>query len=178
MVPTISAFFSLFKTRSQDGNYVEGSDTLSSCKFCHATTLKGFRVVYEDDSFVVFEDRRPASQHHYLVIPRRHIDTVKSLQQSDVPLVKRMEEIGHVVLNDLNVPEDMRKMGFHIPPFNSVYHLHLHVQGLPYRSRKYAAKYPVVNGTNGNAKGPSWFVTAQQAIQILERGQRVGVLPC
>ncbi|KAF9483192.1 HIT-like protein [Pholiota conissans] len=156
----------------------EVQDTLDSCHFCHATVQNGFRVVYEDDSFVAFEDRKPASVHHYLVIPRKHIESVKTLRPSDVPLVKRMEEIGHIILDDRNVADNMRRMGFHIPPFNSVYHLHLHVQGLPYLTGKRAAKYPVVIGTNGNSKGLSWFVSAQQAIQILERGKRVGVLPC
>lgn len=30
-------------------------------------------TVTQDDSFVAFEDRKPASRHHFLVIPKRHI---------------------------------------------------------------------------------------------------------
>ena len=142
-----------------------------------------------------------------------HIESIRSLRSSDVKLgkqpaspmtstrrshdvaVKSMEEIGHVVLNKLEVPLSERRFnpsfralehvlidtirfGFHIPPFNSVNHLHLHVHALPYLNNVLASKYPLRPGYNGYSKGLSWFVEVQQAIQILERGNRVGILPC
>lgn len=65
--------------------------TLNSCSFCwNESSGSKFKVVYEvrmmlnslamadetgiqDDSFVAFADRKPASRHHFLVIPKRHI---------------------------------------------------------------------------------------------------------
>lgn len=69
-------------------------------------------------------------------------------------------------------------LGFHIPPFNSVQHLHLHAHGLPYRSLIRRWKYIVALGAGHHDKGFSWFVDVTQTVRILERGQRITVLPC
>lgn len=70
------------------------------------------------------------------------------------------------------------RLGFHIPPYNSVDHLHLHAHGLPYKSPWRRAKYPFAPGQKGKEKGFSWFVEVEQAIRILESGRSVGVMPC
>ena len=68
-------------------------------------------------------------------------------------------------------------MGFHIPPFNSVNHLHLHLHALPYRGIL-KLEFPISKGKNGKSKGFSWFVEVDQAIEILQQGKTIGVFPC
>ncbi|TFK34608.1 HIT-like protein [Crucibulum laeve] len=148
------------------------------CIFCHATPQNGFNVVWEDEAFIAFKDHKPASMHHFLVITKAHVESVRTLQKSDVPLITSMKTIGDKLLDDLDVPSSMRRMGFHIPPFNSVYHLHLHVQGLPYTGFDRGVKYPIARGRGSHQKGFSWFAEVDQSIRILEQGKHIGVFPC
>lgn len=54
-------------------------------------------------------------------------------------------------------PHDIR-IGFHVPPFTSVDHLHLHVQLLPYRNWRIAWKYK---------PWCCWYEPVEQSIQKL-----------
>jgi hypothetical protein len=71
----------------------------------------------------------------------------------------------------------MSRLGFHIPPYNSVNHLHLHVQALPYKTGR-AFKYPISAGGNSRHKGFSWFAQVDQVLAILKSGGRVGIFAC
>ena len=73
---------------------------------------------------------------------------------------------------------NVHRLGFHIPPYISVPHLHMHVQALPYRSLLRRLKYPVVTGQRGREKGFSWFADAEQTVRLLEKGVQVRILPC
>ncbi|KAJ7629644.1 HIT-like protein [Mycena polygramma] len=147
------------------------------CRFCHVSQKDGFNILYEDELFVAFRDRSSASEHHIQLVPRRHIVSVKSLRKEDSELVRSMKSIGEKLLDDLGVSQSMRVFGFHIPPFNSVNHLHMHVQGLPYKSMR-QVKYRISSGFGPFAKGFGWFIDADQTIRSLDKGHRIGVFPC
>ena len=70
-------------------------------------------------------------------------------------------------------PRDDIKLGFHVPPLNSIGHLHLHVLVPPFTALG-KIQYPVNRRVDGG-KGWSWFVTPRQAINILEAGGQVRV---
>jgi len=129
------------------------------------------------ETLIAFADHKPAAQHHILVIPKSHVRNVRQLDKSAVGLIQSMEKIGHELLDDRAVPTSMRRMGFHISPFNSLDHLHLHVHGLPYKPAR-QTKYPIAVGKPPRQKGFSWFSEVGQTIRILENGGRVRVLPC
>ncbi|KAI0359942.1 HIT-like protein [Trametes cingulata] len=150
----------------------------SGCIFCGASKENGFNIVWENDHYAVFTDINPSCQHHLQIVPKKHIESVKNLSVTDVGMVQEMIEIGHEVLDRLDVPPHLRRLGFHIPPYISVPHLHMHVQALPYSSPLRRLKYPVVRGRRGQEKGFSWFVEADQAVRLLEKGVQVRILPC
>ncbi|KAF9223269.1 HIT-like protein [Gyrodon lividus] len=149
----------------------EAGDT-EQCVFCRAYSdnRDAFSIIWEDADFMAFRDRSPASLHHFQLIPKIHIDSVQKLTKRDADMVRRMEKIGNDILDQYQVPPTHRRMGFHIPPFNSVHHLHLHVQALPHISLVRRLKYPVVGGFGTFDKGFSWFADVGQTIRILQRG--------
>ncbi|OAX38189.1 HIT-like protein, partial [Rhizopogon vinicolor AM-OR11-026] len=151
-----------------------------SCIFCgaYSTSRSEFDIIWEDEEFVAFRDISPSAQHHIQLIPKTHIESIRELSKKDIKMLRRMEEIGHSILDAFNAPVSRRKMGFHIPPFYSVLHLHLHVQVLPYKSLVRRLKYPSVRCFGGYEKGLSWFVEIGQAIRILDKGERVTIAPC
>ena len=105
-----------------------GGVTNPNCIFCKICCKESTaEVVYEDSDYVCFVDRKPCSTHHYLVVPRQHIEGPGMLSSSHIPMVERMAEIGKQVLEERGGNADQARMGFHWPPFILVKHLHLHV---------------------------------------------------
>ena len=58
------------------------------CVFCKIVKDKcpDTKIEYESDHVVVIKDIRPAAKHHFLAIPKRHIDNVKCLKLKDKSL--------------------------------------------------------------------------------------------
>lgn len=91
-------------------------------------------ILHEDDQVICFNDIAPASQHHTLVIPKRHIEHSGCLQPADAPLLQHMESVALTVLQrqfpDLDVAaahaSGAISTGYHRFPFISVRHLHMH----------------------------------------------------
>ncbi|XP_070395936.1 adenosine 5'-monophosphoramidase HINT3-like isoform X3 [Dermacentor albipictus] len=73
-----------------------------ACVFCKIVAGKDPKatLLYQDEDYVVFPDIHPASAHHYLVVPKKHVKNVKSLTHNDIPLVNRLVEIGKQVLEE------------------------------------------------------------------------------
>lgn len=97
-----------------------------NCVFCRIVSGQEGRTLYQDEKVIVFEDIRPAAQHHYQICPCEHIPNAKSLTSHDIPLVEHMLNVGKVILQQQHADLSKARFGFHWPPFNSVNHLHLH----------------------------------------------------
>ncbi|KAH9491852.1 Histidine triad nucleotide-binding protein 3 [Bulinus truncatus] len=101
----------------------------SKCLFCSIAQRQDSktRILYEKDNIIIFKDIRPASDHHYLVIPHNHVNDPKHLNHNDVKLIEQLVAVGKEFLAKEGGSLDDARLGFHWPPFNSISHLHLHV---------------------------------------------------
>ncbi|KAM3575338.1 hypothetical protein VYU27_002801 [Nannochloropsis oceanica] len=123
--------------------------TVRQCLFCDIAADKpGLRqtaVAFEDDKVVVFAPLEPCASEHWLVVPRAHHRSASTLTANDLPLLVHMKNIGSQILEQKQPgksPQDTR-FCFHVEPFNSIAHLHLHCQVLPFLSPLSSWKYKV-----------------------------------
>ncbi|KAH8405028.1 hypothetical protein KR222_005088 [Zaprionus bogoriensis] len=98
-----------------------------NCIFCDISAGKTDTVLeLETEEFVIFKDIRPATRYHYLIVPKQHYESLKVLDKSHKRLVSRMQDELMRFLDSKGCSTDDTLLGFHLPPFISVKHLHMH----------------------------------------------------
>ncbi|CAG8575365.1 13683_t:CDS:2, partial [Acaulospora morrowiae] len=111
----------------------------SNCIFCKIASGNdaSTTLLYNDESVVAFKDISPAAEHHFLVIPKKHIKNINELKKDDNELVKNMKETGLKLISEKlgesqsSITSTEYLIGFVSPPFNSVAHMHMHVLTKP-----------------------------------------------
>eukprot|EP00063_Salmo_salar_P086044 XP_014060879.1 PREDICTED: histidine triad nucleotide-binding protein 3-like [Salmo salar] len=125
----------------------EAKDTTSpnendkTCCFCNiAKEQSGSDTEMQlfDDELVCFRDLKPGARHHYLVVPRTHVGRSTYLWV---------------------------RMGFHMPPFSSVPHLHLHVIA--------PASQMSIRSLRHYGPQSYWFITVDKVLQQLRTQNQV-----
>lgn len=106
----------------------------SGCVFCALVQNKTREFLFENDSIVIFADRSPIGRIHLQCISKQHIKNINSLNSSHIELLETMkrEAINYIISVDAEINPNTIKLGFHIPPFTSVKHLHMHCIVPPY----------------------------------------------
>ena len=98
------------------------------CIFCKI--IKGeipSAKVFETDALIAFDDIEPKAKVHILIVPKKHIESVKHLEESDKDLV------GEMLFTAKKIAEEKKLLGYKLV-FNVgreggqvVDHLHLHL---------------------------------------------------
>ena len=80
---------------------------------------------------MAFKDLRPQAPVHFLVLPKKHIPTLKDLLPEDNPLIGQMFQVARKLAVQSNIHEKGYRTVFNVNASagQSVYHLHLHVLG-------------------------------------------------
>jgi histidine triad (HIT) family protein len=109
-----------------------------NCLFCKIIAGQiPSKKVYEDDTFYAFHDIHPAAPVHFLIVPKRHIESLAHCTQDDAALLGKMLALAPKLAREQGCRDAVqsREGGFRTV-INSgqdggqeVWHLHMHVMG-------------------------------------------------
>ena len=104
----------------------------TDCIFCRivAGEIPG-DIVYQDAEIIAFRDIHPVAPTHILLLPRKHVETLQELGESDVGLVGRMVLRAGQLAEQEGVAERGYRLIVNCGPEGGqvVPHLHLHLIG-------------------------------------------------
>lgn len=85
-------------------------------------------IVFENEEIIVIKDINPQAKTHLLIIPKKVIETINDLDDSDSQLIANMFFIAKKIASDLWVSE-WYKLHFNVWKLwgQEVMHLHLHL---------------------------------------------------
>lgn len=103
------------------------------CIFCKIISKKipQNKLEYEDDLCMAFHDINPRSKKHMLIIPKKHIPTMKDVTAEDETTLGRMMKVS----SDLAKKHGMKDYKLLISTGKGagqeVFHVHLHLMSAP-----------------------------------------------
>lgn len=105
---------------------------MGSCLFCDiAAGTVPCTQVHDDEKFLAFRDIAPKAPTHILVIPKRHIPDLTSLQDDDAGLVGELILTARRLASDEGLDEEGYRFVVNCGSDGgqTVGHLHLHILG-------------------------------------------------
>lgn len=102
------------------------------CIFCKIINKEmNSEVVYKDETFIAFKDINPRAPIHVLVIPKKHINSVNDLKETDKELIGGLILTAKKVAEKLEIKDQGYKLAFNVgrSAGQIIDHLHLHVLG-------------------------------------------------
>jgi len=104
----------------------------TDCIFCKiiAGEIPASKV-YDDDRVLAFNDINPQAPTHVLVIPKRHIESLATVNPEDGDLLGHLLTTASRLATDLGLAERGYRVVFNIGEDGgmAVYHLHAHILG-------------------------------------------------
>ena len=104
-----------------------------NCVFCKIVAGEiPSKKVYEDDDMLAFHDINPVAPVHFMIIPKKHVDSLAEATPEDAPLLGKLLAMAGRLAREQGLGEGFRtivntgKIGR-----QDVYHLHIHIIGGP-----------------------------------------------
>ncbi|MEG1542167.1 MAG: histidine triad nucleotide-binding protein [Victivallaceae bacterium] len=86
--------------------------------------------VFEDDRFIVIEDKFPQAPVHLLIIPKKHFERLHNLSFDDTSLISEAVRVAQHLADSLGISDGYRIVINNGPGAGqTVFHLHIHLLG-------------------------------------------------
>jgi histidine triad (HIT) family protein len=88
-------------------------------------------IIYEDDEIFAINDINPVARVHILVIPKKKIETINNLKDTDVNLVGKMIMVAKHLAYETGIDGTGYRLLFNTndDAMQTVFHIHLHLIG-------------------------------------------------
>lgn len=100
------------------------------CIFCKiAAGSIPAKSLYEDENVIAFHDIRPMAKTHFLIVPKKHIETLKDCTAEDQDLLGGMMLLAPKLAAEQGLVGYKTLMNVGREGGQEVFHIHLHVYG-------------------------------------------------
>ena len=88
-------------------------------------------IVYRDEEIIGFRDINPIAPVHLLIIPRKHIPSIRDLTEDELPLLGHMTVVANKLADNEGVAERGYRLIINCEPeaLQTVHHIHMHLLG-------------------------------------------------
>jgi histidine triad (HIT) family protein len=87
--------------------------------------------VYEDEEVIVIKDKFPKAPVHLLIIPKKVIESLQSIQQEDLDLIPKVIVVAQKMAKEFNLEEEGYRLlvNHGSNAGQTIFHLHFHMLG-------------------------------------------------
>jgi len=100
--------------------------TSKDCIFCKIASGEiSSKPVLENNNVIAINDVNPVADVHILIIPKKHIDSVLTISDSDAGDIVEMHKAAQQLVKEKNL--DAFRLAFNGGKYQHVPHLHMHL---------------------------------------------------
>lgn len=107
---------------------LERRQKMSDCLFCKIAEGKiPSSKVYEDEGYFAFNDINPQAPTHILVVAKKHLDKISSMDDADCAMVGGLFRTASRICAEKNISDYRLVINNGAGVGQSVFHIHVHI---------------------------------------------------
>lgn len=109
-----------------------GFGIVSDCIFCNIINGElNTELLYEDDQVIAFKDINPKAPIHFLIVPKKHIETILDLEERNNQLIGHIYQVAKKLAQEYGIAVDGYRVVANCNENGGqvVFHIHFHLLG-------------------------------------------------